>query len=155
MANELVKQALRSIYDEEGTLTPESVVRRAEDPESPLHSYFTWDDSEAAEKWRQEEARALIRSFRVEIVTSERIFKIPLYIRDVGMEPEQGYKLVEDVSEKLLATKTVLRELEIALSHIERTVGLASVLGQEIVIRNLSSEVARIINSISLHQKAG
>jgi hypothetical protein len=44
-----------------GRLKAESVVEAARDPESPLHSRFTWDDSEAAEQWRLQEAQRLIR----------------------------------------------------------------------------------------------
>lgn len=44
-----------------GLITPEQVVEAARDPKSPIHDRFTWDDTEAARKYRLEEARALIR----------------------------------------------------------------------------------------------
>lgn len=44
-----------------GLLLPEVVVNAARPPSSPLHSYFTWDDSAAAEKHRLWEARQLLR----------------------------------------------------------------------------------------------
>jgi hypothetical protein len=44
-----------------GTLTPEYVVDRASEPDHPLHGSFTWDDTEAARKWRVHQARNLIR----------------------------------------------------------------------------------------------
>ncbi len=47
----------------DGRLLPADVVKAAEDPESPLHSDFEWDDSEAARKFREQEARTLIRAF--------------------------------------------------------------------------------------------
>lgn len=48
-----------------GILTPAAVIDEARDPESVLHGAFTWDDTEAAEKWRVHEAQQLIRKFRV------------------------------------------------------------------------------------------
>mgnify|MGYP001589404350 CR=1 FL=1 len=45
----------------DGVLHPEAVVRAAEPEKSPLHRFFTWDDTEAARKQRLMEARHLIR----------------------------------------------------------------------------------------------
>ena len=45
----------------EGTLTPRQVLEYASDPTTALHSAFTWDDSEAADRYRVNEARSLIR----------------------------------------------------------------------------------------------
>lgn len=43
-----------------GLLLPEVVVAAARPVASPLHEYFTWDDTEAAEKFRLVEARRLL-----------------------------------------------------------------------------------------------
>lgn len=43
-----------------GVLKPEQVVKAARSESSPLHSYFTWNDGEAAEKYRMHEARTLL-----------------------------------------------------------------------------------------------
>jgi len=45
----------------DGELLPEDVVEAARPPRSPLHSRFTWDDSEAAHQYRLWQARQLIR----------------------------------------------------------------------------------------------
>lgn len=42
-------------------ISPEKVVEAARPKTSPLHDYFTWDDSYAAQQWRLEQARQLIR----------------------------------------------------------------------------------------------
>ena len=51
-----------------GLLTPDGVLRAAASPKSPLHGYFTWDDTEAARAWRLHQARHLIASVRVQLV---------------------------------------------------------------------------------------
>ncbi len=48
-------------------LDPAVVVSAARSENSPLHSYFTWDDGEAAEQFRLIEARKLI-SVHVELL---------------------------------------------------------------------------------------
>ena len=51
-------------------LTPVKIVAAAKPKSSPLHRAFTWDDSEAARKMREHEARQLIRS--VVVINSDR-----------------------------------------------------------------------------------
>lgn len=51
------------------TLAPASVVGAASDPKSAMHAYFEWDDSAAAQEYRIDQARHLIRSIEVIVVT--------------------------------------------------------------------------------------
>lgn len=67
---------------------PHNVVARAQDPESPIHELFEWDDSKAAREYRVHQARTSISSivvkdaetgsqgraaFSVQIVESESV----------------------------------------------------------------------------------
>lgn len=56
------------VYDEIAAIgdsaTPEQIVEAARDESSELHKCFTWNDTEAADKWRKQEARQ-IRHFLV------------------------------------------------------------------------------------------
>ena len=56
------------VYDEIVSIgdsaTPEQIVEKARDESTELHKCFTWDDADAAEKWRKQEARQ-IRHFLV------------------------------------------------------------------------------------------
>lgn len=45
-----------------GELTPEDVLADAKNDNSPLHSFFEWDDSAAAHQHRLQQARGMIRS---------------------------------------------------------------------------------------------
>ena len=65
------REVLTSILEENGSITPELVVAEAEDELSPLHSYFTWDDNEAARRYRLVEAGRLIRRVKVTIIPHE------------------------------------------------------------------------------------
>lgn len=62
ITNKEVIGALRNIAKaHDGFLRAEDVVEAARTDASPLHSYFTWEDTEAAQHWRLFEAQRLIR----------------------------------------------------------------------------------------------
>lgn len=69
---EIVAAELDKLRDN-GELYPETVVKAAQNKKSPLHSYFTWDDTAAARLRRLDEARYLIRS--IEVVYDDPIKK--------------------------------------------------------------------------------
>ena len=46
----------------EGRLNAQSLVDVSRDKDAPLHGMFEWDDSIAAEKYREEQAKKIIRS---------------------------------------------------------------------------------------------
>lgn len=55
---------------EAGDVTPAQVVEAARSTNSPLHSYFEWDDKVAADKFRNLEAGDMIRNIRIKVVSS-------------------------------------------------------------------------------------
>jgi hypothetical protein len=56
-------EAIRT--DHGGELTPEAVVEHAQARTSPLHRLFEWDDTEAARRFRLDQARLLLRSYTI------------------------------------------------------------------------------------------
>lgn len=57
-----LRAELEGIRESEGKVTASNVVEYARNhPRSQLHTQFTWDDGDAAEKWRLSEARHVIR----------------------------------------------------------------------------------------------
>ena len=70
-----------------GSATPDALVDAAWPKDSPLHEAFTWDNSLAAEKWRLEEARCIIRA----LVTVEIIDGSEQEIRAfVSVQPDEA-----------------------------------------------------------------
>lgn len=53
-------------------LTPEDVVTDAANPNSPLHSFFEWDDGDAAHQYRLQQARGLIRAVVAVYVSDDK-----------------------------------------------------------------------------------
>lgn len=53
---------LLDLYEAKGrVLLAEDVLEFARDPKTALHRHFTWDDTEAANLWRLQQARNIIR----------------------------------------------------------------------------------------------
>ena len=67
-----IGQALEAITVKAGGhLTPTSIVEAARDRKSVLHRHFEWDDKVAAESFRLDQARSLVRSIHVESADAE------------------------------------------------------------------------------------
>ncbi len=57
--------------ESKGKLTPEMLVDVSRPEDAPLHSAFEWNDETAAEKYRESQARYIIRSLEVQRESSE------------------------------------------------------------------------------------
>lgn len=79
-----------------GDLTPDIVLDSARPSDSPLHKHFEWDDSVAAEQYRRNQARTLLRAYRLRIVDSagERTVR---YWTNVIREDQHVYKRTQEV----------------------------------------------------------
>ena len=53
-------------------LEPAEIVAAAQEPSSPLHRFFVWDDSSAGHLYRLHQARNLVNHLRVEIIYQDR-----------------------------------------------------------------------------------
>lgn len=85
------QSALLDLARRDGSITPESVVEAATDPASPLHNHFTWDDTEAARRYRLVEAGHLIRRYRIVVETApDRKVKVRAF-SSVPVGDDLGY----------------------------------------------------------------
>ena len=80
--------AIRELAEKNsGTLTPELVLDAAKSKRSPLHSFFCWDNTEAANQYRLIQAAQLIRRIRVTYhPTEDRSVKVRAFVNVV--EPD-------------------------------------------------------------------
>jgi len=65
---EKVGLELQALANKLGSILPDDVITAASKKKSAMHSYFTWDDADAAHKRRQDEARYVIRSIKAKVV---------------------------------------------------------------------------------------
>jgi len=106
---EAITRALQTL-ERAGKLTAEDVVAAARKRESPLHGCFEWDDNKAAECWRLEQARGLIRSVQVTITMDDnRMISVPVYVRDPEVpDDEQGYASLSSIMKNPAAARAAL-----------------------------------------------
>jgi len=64
---------------EENRLNAPDLVNESRPENAPLHPEFEWDDSVAAEKWREEQASALIRHLVVRIEANDQEYPTRQY----------------------------------------------------------------------------
>lgn len=65
-----IGEELEKIQQENGYISAEVVVSSATSETSVLHPYFEWDDGEAANQYRLTQARLLVRSVSVQILSA-------------------------------------------------------------------------------------
>ena len=121
-------QALQAKHN--GFLRPKVVVDHARSPKSELHRYFDWDDSSAAEKYRLEQARGLIRvvvSMNVDVQKEVRVF-VSL---TTDRHEEGGYRelsnVIDDDDLRRILLRDALQELRTLQNKYRTLTELASV----------------------------
>lgn len=144
-----VKDAL-SRLERDGRLTANDVVEAARDPRSPLHEHFEWDDDAAAEAWRIEQARRLIRTVRLVVITETETIAAPYYARDTGKDAgEQGYVALERVRKEPENAASLLRyEFGRAAAHCQRAVLIAEQIGYGDEAKKIAADLKRIIKKL-------
>lgn len=110
---EKVKREIDAIVNRDGSATPERIVEAARNEQSELHKCFTWDDHEAAEKYRLVEARKLIISLVIEDEKKPEAMPVRCY---VTTERKAGYKKIETAVNNLTEYERLLGQ---ALAELE------------------------------------
>jgi hypothetical protein len=107
-----------------GNLTPESVLAAAQSANNPMHDWFDWSDTEAAEKWRLQQARLLIKTVYVRITyATNTVVMVPAFVSEADDEDDETNtarhysKVVEVMSDddrrKALVIATIKRAASI------------------------------------------
>jgi hypothetical protein len=92
VAADVAAAALNEIAGKnDGALRPSAVVEESRPEDAPLHPCFEWDDSKAAELYRQDQAAKLIRSVRVIQSDEEDEEPIRVFIRVEDDEGKSNY----------------------------------------------------------------
>mgnify|MGYP007012492139 CR=1 FL=1 len=82
----------------EGRLSPAELVNVSRPVDSPLHGEFEWDDSIAAEKWREQTGRVMIAS-------------ISVTVDDVNQtSPVRAYFNIEHASHEYIPTEVIMSD---------------------------------------------
>ncbi len=142
-------EAIRSLEDESGRVTPQQVVTAARDKASPLHDLFDWNAKEAAGKWWLHQAREVIGAVRIQIVNTESAVKAPMYVKDTE-SAGAGYRSVASMrDDPAAARESLIYTLTVASGHLRRAYDLAKPLGLESEIEALVAHITGLRMSVS------
>jgi len=118
--SDTVRQLLQGIYEERGRLTPVDVVEVATPVEHPLHGRFTWDDGEAAQRWRESEASHLIRVTKVLIEVIEDGRPVTVLFRAFPNIDGEDYVPLEVVMARPDWEDSLLQEMKDDIQELRR-----------------------------------
>ena len=98
----------------EERLNPTELVEESRPEDAPLHSEFEWDDSIAAEKWRKEQAGALIRHLvvRVEANNTEYPTRQYFMVQQEANTYEPIHVILKDEDKTAMLLDQAKRELQ-------------------------------------------
>lgn len=115
-------KALREIRKKEGgVLTSKMVLEYARDPDHPLHNFFEWDDSLAAERYRLEQAGHLVRHLYAVVVMKDSKKPEALPVRvymHVKKNGERQYVPYDEIAEAPDLADQVLENTKRDLENI-------------------------------------
>ena len=128
---EVAGKVLTQLRESETGLTPESLVDASREVSAPLHNEFEWDDTVAAEKYRREQARYIIRHLIIEEVELEE----PKHVKDRAFvytgNAKTGYVPLKDALENKTWRKNLLnaakRDMKYFVDKYDRLEELADV----------------------------
>ena len=101
-----------------GELTPEDILDDAKNPNSPLHSFFEWNDGEAAHQHRLQQARGLIRSV-VAIYTREDEGQPAVRVKAYVHVPDREQPHYREMSHAMSRKETRKMVLQRAWSELQ------------------------------------
>lgn len=94
----------------DGHLTPQAAVAAARDPRHTLHPHFEWDDEVAADAYRLDQARHLIRLIRVS--DDNRDVDPPAFLSVNQGKAGVSYRTIGDVLNSVTLQDAVLKAAE-------------------------------------------
>lgn len=85
---EIVGEVFSRIEERDGEVTSKSFLDASRAEDSPTHALFTWDDAEAAEKYRLSQSSKIINQLQIDIIVE----KVQAEEADIEIEPETTIK---------------------------------------------------------------
>ena len=109
-------EKIEKLKKDKGIISPEILLNDAKNQKSYLHRFFDWSNDSAAEKWRKQQARALINHIKVVIIKDKinrpafESLKIKIETKTKGEEKdERAYVSCEEVDKDLYLRDQIFR----------------------------------------------
>ena len=138
------QQVIQAIYERDQRLTVSAVLKEARKKRSPLHAHFEWRDAVAAEEYRKQQARKIIREFVVYVGGKpHKLFHVPYEVWETQTHTtgKEGYwktvqlatqtereRMRDEIISKILGLRRLLASFKNELTGKEEQVLLAGAL---------------------------
>jgi hypothetical protein len=121
----IVEREIQTIVDEHQTCTPAMLLDSARDEKSPLHRFFEWDDSRAAEKYRIAQATQMILATKFVCVLQEQNDIVPkiVHAEEHTKHLVRKFLPAHGRGEGFVTRNSVLSDAEMRTALVERKRG--------------------------------
>lgn len=135
-------------------LMAEEVLKEGRKTRSPLHRYFEWDDKTAAERYRISQARRIITSFKIRVITQGGTYEVGgmhSVVNEGELDRPKGrcFTTARIVFTKSTLTNQVLEEMLQRLQEFKRSYG-----GMSEAVTQLGPVFKAIDAALKKHGKA-
>jgi len=120
-----IGEELEQIKSKEN-LTPSSVIERAKNKKSILHNLFEWDNSEAAEQYRLQQARSIVNHVVEIVVIRGNEVEEKAYFNVVAKDEGNVYVSLTEAIKVPSYKKQLLRDMETTMENLLRLIKLFS-----------------------------
>ena len=121
---------INGCQDQNGYISAASVVEVSRPSNAPLHCCFEWDNNAAAEKWREQQARVMIKNLVTVEITDDKRESVKTFVH-VAADDNKGYKLLNvalhSENDREYVLKAAKRELAAFMEKYRRLSELAEV----------------------------
>lgn len=87
---------IEKLEEKHGKVTPRIILDASKTESAPLHNCFEWDDTKAAEKYRETQATAILRNLTVTVETVEE--STPKTVRAFVKATEEKHSYISVIS---------------------------------------------------------
>ena len=123
-------QVINSCADENGSISAKAIVDASRPKDAVLHPCFEWDDTIAAEKWRERQAMKIVQHLVV-VIDSQELETDSITVRAFGETRDGGYKsinvIMADPNDKDYLLSIALKELRAFQSKYKNLTELGGV----------------------------
>lgn len=115
-------EELHRIYQKNGCLDAHDIVNESRSDDAPLHQCFEWDDEKAAEKYRENQAKDIVRSI---IITQEKPNHEAIAVR-AFVSVQESYHPIEVVVNSAEQYSNLLKSALAELKAFEKKYAILS-----------------------------
>ena len=128
-----VGSELEAIYEEHGKLTPPLIVEDARNDDRETHKLLEWDETTAAEKYRNEQARHIMRNIIVvqstpaaksEVEEPPKVIKFRAFENVETVEQERYFMPMQVAVSREDTRNYMLKEAMLALQSFRQKYGM-------------------------------